>query len=54
MKVDDREWHDPYGDKFMNDLAYGQGDARYASGLWWLIPVALVLYAAAWWFGLLE
>ena len=30
----------------MNDLNYGQGDPRYASGLWWLIPIVLVLYTA--------
>jgi len=54
MKIDDREWQDPYGDRFMNDLAYGQGDARYSGGLWWLIPVVLVLYAVGAWYGLYD
>ena len=45
MKVDDREYHDPNGDDW-NDLNYGQGDPSFAGGVWWLIPVVLVAFAA--------
>lgn len=44
MRIDNQEWHDPDGDNW-NDLNYGQGSGRFASGAWWLIPVILVVLA---------
>lgn len=46
MNVDDREYRDPDGLAW-NDLNYGQGDASFAGGAWWLIPVALVVFGIA-------
>ena len=51
MKIDDSQWRDPDGYGWTDDLAYGQGDPQYASGLWWLIPVVLVLYGIGVWYG---
>ena len=53
MRIDNREWKDPIGQDY-NDLNYGQGDARYASGVWWLIPVVLVLYGIWVWIGWID
>ena len=46
MQVDDRDWRDPDGENW-SDLNYGQGDPGFAEGLWWLIPVVLVVFAVA-------
>ena len=46
MIIDDREYQDPTGDEWSD---YGR-DPRYATGLWAIIPVVLVVFLAAYFF----